>query len=61
MEDEYGPLVAESVARDLMEHVILAFDDVAYAVNAAMRELRAQDLPASPWANVHSRGGFVRC
>jgi hypothetical protein len=61
MEDDYGPLVAESMDRDLMKHFILAFDDVAYAVNAAVRELRAQDLPASRWANVHSRGGFIRC
>lgn len=50
MNDIDGPVVAKAVYRELLKGEFLDLDVVPFALDSAVRKLRAQGLPPSRWA-----------
>jgi hypothetical protein len=57
MNDEDGPGVAQGVYGHLLGNEQLDLDEVPYALDAAVRELRGAGVPASRWALFVHLGG----
>jgi hypothetical protein len=50
MGDKDGPFVAKEVYAELLQEPTLKPDDIPYALDAAVRKLRATGVPPSRWA-----------
>jgi hypothetical protein len=50
MHDQDGPLVAKRVYECLFKNDNLDLDDVPYALDEAVRDLRDSGVPAERWA-----------
>lgn len=50
MSDEDGPIVAEAVYRELCSKGTITADDIAYALDTAVGELRALHPRPDRWA-----------
>jgi hypothetical protein len=57
MNDDDGPVFARRLYEDLFERDQLDLDDIPYAVDEAVRALRASGVPASRWALFVHMGG----
>jgi hypothetical protein len=50
MGDLDGPFIAKEVYGELLRKPVLELDDIPYAVDAAVHQLRATGVPPSRWA-----------
>jgi hypothetical protein len=50
MYDSDGPQVAQSVYRAILGKEMFQLDDIPYALDDAVQELRKQGVPANRWA-----------
>jgi hypothetical protein len=50
MHDQDGPVVAKKVYDELLQSDSLELGDIPYALDAAVRELRARGAPPTRWA-----------
>jgi hypothetical protein len=57
MNDDDGPVFARRLYESLFERDQLDLDDIPYAVDEAVRALRASGVPASRWALFVHMGG----
>jgi hypothetical protein len=57
MNDKEGPKVARCVYQLLFEKEQLDLDDIPYALDEAICQLREEGLPASRWALFVHMGG----
>jgi hypothetical protein len=57
MSDQDGPTAATSVYRSLFESDYLDLDDIAYALDDAIGELRTSGAPSTRWAPFVHIGG----
>jgi hypothetical protein len=57
MNDEDGPAIASSVYQSLLAKDQLDLDDVPYALDDAIQELRRSGSPAARWALFMHMGG----
>jgi hypothetical protein len=57
MHDEDGPKLAAHFYQALFEKETLDLDDIAYALDEAVQELRAQGVPTERWALFMHMGG----
>jgi hypothetical protein len=57
MNDEDGPSLARAVYGRLLGNDQLDLEDVPYALDAAVRELRGAGVPATRWALFVHMGG----
>jgi hypothetical protein len=57
MNDEDGPKVAQRVYERLFEQEQLDLENIAYALDDAVRMLREAGVPASRWALFVHMGG----
>jgi hypothetical protein len=57
MSDQDGPNVARRVYEAMFERRALDLDDIAYALDDAVSQLRKSGVPASRWASLVHVGG----
>jgi hypothetical protein len=57
MHDEDGPKLARWFYEALFRQEALSLDDIAYALDEAVQDLRNQGVPAQRWALFMHMGG----
>jgi hypothetical protein len=57
MDDEDGPAVAKRVYERIFQNDYLDLDDVPYALDEAVRDLRDSSVSAERWASYVHMGG----
>jgi hypothetical protein len=57
MHDEDGPKIAQNVYDSLFQNPELQLDHIPYALDAAVRALRKEGVPAHRWASFMHMGG----
>jgi hypothetical protein len=57
MHDEDGPKLARRFYEELFQQELLDLDDVAYALDEAIQELRSHGVPSRRWALFMHMGG----
>lgn len=50
MNDADGPVIAEAFYKKLFERPVVTADDIPYALDHAVSELRRNGVPAQRWA-----------